>query len=453
MKVGIDSLSYFIPNIHLPIQTLAIERNIDPLKLIKGLGLQKMALLDTNQDVISMASNAAYSLLKDNQITCTKDIAKIYVGTESSLDNSKPIASYVLGLLEQLYPENSFRNCDAVDHTFACIGGVDAMQNAIDFVKANPQKKAIVIATDNAKYDLGSTGEYTQGAGAIAMLITSNPRMISFSSNTGVSTKSVFDFFKPHHQIEKSKITNSDQNQPWFDILENQISIFKEQPVFDGQYSNTCYIERITEAYQNYKQVNDIAFEQKPYNQWRAILMHLPYCYQGRRTFYEIVLQENPSLINSNEPDFKEQIKAFSKSPQYLDLVNNKIAPSELASSEIGNIYTGSIFLGLLSTLTHFQDTKEDVIGENLGFIAYGSGSKSKVFQGVLEEKWKQAMPKKSIFSALKESKAIDFDTYLKLHKKELDQPISSATDQFVLDYIENEIPNLKGARYYKFVK
>ena len=46
--------------------------------------------------------------------------------------------------------------------------GVDALQNAIDFVRVNPGKKAVVIASDYAKYELASGGEYTQGGGAVA---------------------------------------------------------------------------------------------------------------------------------------------------------------------------------------------------------------------------------------------------------------------------------------------
>ena len=42
------------------------------------------------------------------------------------------------------------------------------------------QRKAIVIATDIAKYHIGSTGEYTQGAGAISLLITENPILSLF---------------------------------------------------------------------------------------------------------------------------------------------------------------------------------------------------------------------------------------------------------------------------------
>jgi hydroxymethylglutaryl-CoA synthase len=37
------------------------------------------------------------------------------------------------------------------------------------------------------------------------------------------------------NEIEKNN------NDPWFDNLESEIEIHKEQPVFDGQYSNQCY--------------------------------------------------------------------------------------------------------------------------------------------------------------------------------------------------------------------
>ena len=113
--------------------------------------------------------------------------------------------------------------------------------------------KAIVIATDNAKYDLNSTGEYTQGAGAIAMLITSNPKIIAFSKEVGVSTEGVFDFFKPRRYFTKEQITGSESNPDWLGVLENEVAIYKEQPIFDGQYSNQCYINRISDAYFHYK--------------------------------------------------------------------------------------------------------------------------------------------------------------------------------------------------------
>ncbi|MDI9257265.1 hydroxymethylglutaryl-CoA synthase family protein [Flavobacterium sedimenticola] len=451
MKVGIDSIAFDIPKLYLPISVLAENRGIETDKLTKGLGLLKMSFPDVHQDVVTMASNATLSLIQRENIN-PHDISRIYVGTESGVDSSKPVASYVLSNLEGVLGKGSFRNCDVVDLTFACIGAVDALQNCLDYVRLNPTKKAIVVASDNAKYDLESTGEYTQGAGAIAMLITSEPRVLSFSEKVGVATEGVFDFFKPRRTVQKEALLSSSDNTEWFGVTENEISIYKEQPVFDGQYSNQCYIHRITEAYEHYKKESEQSG--KLYEQWAAILMHLPYCYQGRRTFIDIFAQENPAMLNAQSGDtVKDKMKALAKSTEYLNLIHQKIQPSEIASGQIGNIYTGSIFLGLLSTLCYHYQQNSELTHQNLGFIAYGSGSKSKVFEATVEAEWKTVIQKVTLFKALSQATAIDFTTYEKLHKKELKSSVIVPKVEFYLDSIETENPVLVGARYYKYSK
>ncbi len=255
MNVGIDSIHYDIPKLYLPIENLAIQRNIEPDKLIKGLGLQRMSFPDVHQDAVVFAANAVLKLIQNENLQ-PKEISRIYVGTESSVDGSKPIASYVIQLLEQKLGIGSFANCDVVDLTFACIGAVDAMQNSVDFIRLNPTKKAIVISTDVAKYDLGSSGEYTQGSGAVALLITANPRVLNMGFEYGVSTESVFDFFKPVRYVSKNEITGNENNVEWNGVMETEIGLYKEQPVFDGQYSNACYVNRVKDAYQQYKTVS-----------------------------------------------------------------------------------------------------------------------------------------------------------------------------------------------------
>ena len=284
MNPGIDAISFDVAKIHLPIQSLAKARNIEPEKLEKGLGLIKMTLPDAHQDTIVFGANALTKLILDNNIDLS-EIARIYVGTESAIDSSKPISSFLIALMEQKFGENSLAECDVVDFTFACIGGVDALQNCIDFITLNPSKKAIVVTTDFAKYDLNSTGEYTQGAGALAMLITSNPRIIAFENLWATSTKGVFDFFKPYRTISKKEITGNTNNDPWFENLEDEIEIHKDQPVFDGQYSNQCYMDRTKNAYFSFKKL--VKSSKTIYNSWESIIMHLPYAFQGRRMLSE----------------------------------------------------------------------------------------------------------------------------------------------------------------------
>ncbi|RYJ53045.1 hydroxymethylglutaryl-CoA synthase [Flavobacterium petrolei] len=452
MKTGIDAISFDVAKIHLPINTLAKARNIEPEKLEKGLGLIKMTLPDIHQDTVVFGANALTKLISDHNINLN-EITRIYVGTESAIDSSKPISSFLIALMEQKFGENTLSECDVVDFTFACIGGVDAMQNCIDFITLNPTKKAIVVTTDFAKYDLNSTGEYTQGAGALAMLITSNPRIIAFENNWATSTKGVFDFFKPFRTISKTAITGNTTNEPWFENLESEVEIHKDQPVFDGQYSNQCYMDRTRDAYFSFKKLKNTT--ETVYDSWNSIVMHLPYAFQGRRMLSEIYALDASNTIISGDEDtseYQNKLKEISKSEAYKEFVNEKLMPAEIASSLIGNLYTGSIFMGLLSTLAHFYDTEKEISGSKFGFLAYGSGSKSKVFEGTIQQDWKLAIANVNLFETIEKSFEIDFETYNKLHKKEQKISVRTPKTEWLLDRIENEIPNLIGARYYKWV-
>mgnify|MGYP001261472144 CR=1 FL=1 len=48
-------------------------------------------------------------------------------------------------------------------------------------------------------FGLNSTGESSQGAGAVALLISHNPNLISISNRSGVHTQDVMDFWRPNY--------------------------------------------------------------------------------------------------------------------------------------------------------------------------------------------------------------------------------------------------------------
>ena len=439
MKYGIEAASIYVPHIYLPIKDLAIQRNIDPDKLEIGLGLKKMSVLDVHEDTATIAANALLKLITDFDINPT-EIGRIYLGTESALDGAKPTATYAVQLVESVlakqFGERPFRHTDVVDMTFACVGGVDAMHNSIDYVRVNPAKKAIVIAADYAKYGLESTGEYTQGAGAVAMLISNQPDLIAFDNNWGIGMESVFDFFKPHQSTSDEAILNA------LGTTKSEIEIFSDEPVFEGQYSNECYKNRVREAYFNFKEKAGV--EGKLYENWRYIAFHLPYAFQGKRMFSDVFALENDQ-DNSND-----NLKVVAKSDEYKALIKEKVEPTQRASSEIGNMYTASVFTAFLSALQVSADNDEELNGKTVGFIAYGSGSKSKVFQGQIGEGWKNVMNKMDLFTYLNKREAISFEQYQDLHNKNLKTSINDSKG-FALDRIETEIPDLKGARYYTY--
>ncbi|MTV88303.1 hydroxymethylglutaryl-CoA synthase, partial [Streptococcus pneumoniae] len=98
-------------------------------------------------------------------------------------------------------------------------------------------------------------------------------------------------------------------------------------------------------------------------NDFAAICFHLPYpklALKGLRKMMDKTLsQEKKDSLQEN----------FDKSILY--------------SQMIGNIYTGSLFLGLLSLLENAENLKA---GDKIVLYSYGSGAVSEFFSGELVE-------------------------------------------------------------------
>jgi hydroxymethylglutaryl-CoA synthase len=453
-KVGIDSLAYYVPSLYVDIEELATERDISSEKLVRGLGLKKMATPDYDEDSASIAANSLFRLIKENNID-PREVGRVYLGTESGVDSSKPTSSYVVEILEEVfsaqYGERCFKNCDIVDLTFACAGAVDALQNCCDWVRNGEKRKAIVIASDIAKYELNSTGEYTQGAGSVSMLISESPSIISFNGSWGVSTKGIGDFFKPRRifkrsniLIEAAKLLNKEissneaetllatsDSKFWSDSNEI-VEVYKEEPIFEGQFSNESYKERVYEAIENFNEQN----QRNILTDWENIIFHLPYAFHGRRMIINKWLdwmsendkiEEIYSEIGKPESNQdKDWIKKVSKSSLYKNFVENKIAPGEMASSEIGNMYTASIFMSLISSLVDAANNDKKFEDKKIGFISYGSGSKAKIFEGTVQKNWIKKINTIKLFDGLNKRKKISIDIYEKLHNRKITSNINN---------------------------
>ena len=465
-KVGIDSISYYVPSLYVDIEELAQKRNIPSEKLVYGLGLKKMATPDFDEDAASIAANSLFKLISENNINPT-EIGRVYLGTESGIDSSKPTSSYVVEILEEVfadkYGDRCFKNCDIVDLTFACAGAVDALQNCCDWVRNGDNRKAVVIASDIAKYELNSTGEYTQGAGSVSMLICEDPSIISFNGSWGVSTKGIGDFFKPRRQYKKSnilieaaKILNKDISQDEADeLLEKSqskfwsdsndiIEVYKEEPVFEGQFSNESYKARVYEAIEDFNSQN----KRNILKEWESVIFHLPYAYHGRRMITdkwiewmeingdsELIYSEVGKPVSNLDKDW---IKKVSKSNVYKNFVEQKIAPGEKASSEIGNMYTASIFMSFISSLNEAISDGKDLNNKKIGFISYGSGSKAKIFEGTIQNKWINQIKKIKLFQNLDSRKKISIDIYEKLHRRKISSNINNNQGIIKLKRIDN---------------
>ncbi|MEM8585707.1 MAG: hydroxymethylglutaryl-CoA synthase [Bacteroidota bacterium] len=503
LSVGIDDISAYIPQLFLPIETLANARNIPFAKLNKGLGLQAMAVADAREDSATMAANAVLDIIHKNDLD-PRSIGRIYLGTESALDGAKPTATYVLDMVQEQLAEmhgaDCLLHCDVIDMTFACIGAVDALHNTLDWTSAGRERIGIIVASDDAKYELASGGEYTQGAGAVALLIKHNPRLLIIDPVFGVATRPVHDFFKPTRPVSKRELIeevlallpeNCSQGvdvdrlveklgtglevKGVLDCNECELELHKATPVFDGPYSNECYQSRIREALMNYRKKSGRVAAGEMFDTWARLIFHLPYAYQARRMFSEIYVEELKAKGNwaafiaehnlevpcaDNYEDREEYLtrcgqflKSVSKTSEYREFVEQKIAPGEWASSQVGNMYAGSIWLSLMSALESGLDEAHALnVGDELGFFAYGSGSKSKVFAARLADQWREVVENFGLARRLDLRQSLSYETYEALHRGQLaDNVAQQDAGTFFLADIHREKGEMEGARHYGY--
>jgi hydroxymethylglutaryl-CoA synthase len=252
---------------------------------------------------------------------------------------------------------------------------------------------------------------------------------------------------------------------------DREISIFREMPVFDGQYSNVCYLQRALEAMEHFGEQINIAGDAAIYDRWLRMIFHLPYAAHARRIGVDIFLSETTrigqlaelqQIANISEPirsDFEDMksfekaknayLKAISDTVAYRQFVAEKLDMPARASSQVGNVYTASIFLALMSALESELGHDKDIIGEKYGFVAYGSGSKAKVFEATLQPNWKTAVGHFGVFEKLDNRQQISFEDYQNLHTEHANTSLSKFEKAaFKLESIGAE-GELEGARRY----
>ena len=324
MNIGIDKIGFATPNYVLDLADLAQARNIDPNKFKLGLLQSQMAVAPVTQDIVTLGAQAAQAILSEKD----KDqIDMIIVGTESSIDQSKAAAVFIHGLLDI----NPFAR--SIEIKEACYGATAGLILAKTHIAQHPNSKVLVIASDIAKYGIASAGEATQGAGAIAMLISADPSILILHNDSVCQTRDIMDFWRPNED---------------------------KYPRVDGKFSTEQYTDCLTTTFAEYQKRTG-----KKLADFAAMCLHIPFSKQGLKGI-QAIAQEDSKTLNRLTERFQEAI------------VYNKI---------VGNIYTGSIFLSFLSLLENSQSLNA---GDNILFYSYGSGAVCELFSGQLVDGYQQ---------------------------------------------------------------
>ncbi|MFR7398367.1 MAG: hydroxymethylglutaryl-CoA synthase [Streptococcus constellatus] len=328
MNIGIDKIGFATANYVLKLADLAEARNIAPEKLSKGLLVKEFSVAPVTEDIVTMGASAAAAILTEED---KNEIDMVIVASESGIDQSKASAVFVHGLLRIQPFARSFEMKEA------CYSATAALDYAKLHVEKRPSSKVLVIASDIAKYGIETPGEPTQGAGAVAMLITNNPRILIFNEDNVAQTRDIMDFWRPNYSTT---------------------------PFVNGLYSTQQYLDSLETTWIEYQKRNQVSLKD-----FAAVCFHLPYP--------KLALKGLKKIMDKSLPiEQQEQLQA-------------NFEQSILYSQKVGNIYTGSLFLGLLSLLENSTSLKAS---DQIALFSYGSGAVSEIFSGQLVAGFKQQL-------------------------------------------------------------
>ena len=364
MKIGIDKIGFYAPHLYVDMVKLAEARGDDPLKYTKGIGQDEMAVTPITQDTVTMAANAAKQLIDEKD---REQIDYVILGTETGIDHSKSAAIYVsrlLGLKKQVR---------AVETKQACYGTTAAIQLAKGYIALNRESKVLILASDIARYGLATPGEVTQGSGAVAILLSKDPRIMTLEKETTFQTEDSMDFWRP---------------------------IYSDTAFVDGKYSNDRYIDFFADLWGEYKEKT-----KRDFADFAALCFHLPYTRMGEKAL-------KPHLENIPEKVANQLTERYKTSTTYNRLV--------------GNIYTGSLYLSLLSLI---ENDDKLTAGDRIGMFSYGSGSVGEFFTGILEENYQDHLNTANHKALLANRKEITIKEYEAEFLKEL--PTDGSTVEY----------------------
>ena len=163
----------YLPRYALPLDRLAEARGVPVEKIHVGLGAHAMAVAPPWEDAVTLGANAAARVFRQGEVR-PDEIGLLVVATETAVDHAKPIGIFLHDLL------GLPASCRTFEIKHACYGGTAGVMLAADWVRSGAARgrKALVVATDIARYDVGSSAEFTQGAGAAAVVVSEAPRLL-----------------------------------------------------------------------------------------------------------------------------------------------------------------------------------------------------------------------------------------------------------------------------------
>lgn len=327
--VGIEAIAFHGPQCFVDMTDLAHARGVEPAKYLRGIGQREMAVATPCDDTVTMAAEAGRKALQAFDID-PASIGTLVVGTETGVDHSKPSAVYVHELL------GLPTGCRTFETKHACYGAMAGLTTAMDWVLSGRAsgRKALIIASDIARYGVGTAGEPTQGAGAVAMVISDTPRLFTFDPRlSGDYTRQVMDFWRP---------------------------LYSKYAYVDGHYSIDCYLDAFTGSWEDARERAGGA-EAFAIDALDACFYHVPFTKMAKKAHHRHWEVELGRTVARDAPEAEAIARSLAA----------RVQPWLTLNERVGNIYTGSVFLALIDYLRRVEAERE---GRPVSLFSYGSG-------------------------------------------------------------------------------
>jgi 3-oxoacyl-[acyl-carrier-protein] synthase III len=242
VTIGIDDIELATSHHVVRLDDFAEANGTDPNKFRLGLGQDEFSFPAPDEDVVTMAAAAAAPII---QRSGTEGIRTLLFATESGIDQSKAAGMAVHSLLDLA------SQMRVVEVKEACYSATAALQAAVGIVTRSPGQRVLVIAADVARYELDTPGEPTQGAGAVAMLVSADPKLLEIEPVSGLNSADVDDFWRPNDSTTA---------------------------IVDGALSVTAYLDALTGAW------TDLAAQGGPaMAQIDRVLYHQPFTKMAKK--------------------------------------------------------------------------------------------------------------------------------------------------------------------------
>ena len=371
--IGIDDFELATSHHVVRLDDFAEANGTDPAKFHLGLGQDEFSFPAPDEDVVTMAAAAAAPIIARSG---TEGIRTLLFATESGIDQSKAAGMAVHSLLDL---PSQMR---VVEVKEACYSATAALQAAVGIVTRSPGQRVLVIASDVARYELDTPGEPTQGAGAVAMLVSADPKLLEIEPVSGLNSADVDDFWRPNDSTTA---------------------------IVDGALSVTAYLDALTGAW------TDLAAQGGPaMAEIDRVLYHQP--------FTKMAKKAQVHLAGLTGEDLDTEIVAGTAGGSASTRPRDTgLATSTLYNRRLGNSYTASLYAGLCSLLDH----DADLAGKRIGLFSYGSGSVGEFFTARVVPGYEQQSRRQAVTEALDARVPLSIDAYRALHAAEL----SSAED------------------------